>query len=110
MGYQNQIQKSIAQVPGVYRPVGAHTQDNTFSSAKAIAIPDGANGLLVQCATQNVRYTIDGTTPTATVGFLLNKDTSPVLLYKIDDDCIFTFIETAATAVIIYQAVRITGE
>ena len=109
MGYQNQIQKSIAKIPGVYRPVSTHTQVGC-AAATTITIPDGANGMLVQCGTQNVRYTIDGTTPTTTVGFLLNKDTNPVLLYKTDDDCVFTFIETAATAVLIYQPVRITGE
>lgn len=110
MGYQNQIQKSLSNVPGVYRPVGAFTQNALLGTAAVVAVPDGANGLLVQCTGQNLRYTIDGTTPTSTNGFILIKDTSPQLLYKSDDDCVFTFIETAATGTLMYQAVRITGE
>lgn len=51
--------------------VGSHTRNASLSSAVSLAVPATANVLQIQAETQNVRYTLDGTTPTSTVGFLL---------------------------------------
>jgi len=48
---------------------GSHAQDATISAATTLTQPAGANAILIQAFAQNVRYTLDGTTPTATLGF-----------------------------------------
>lgn len=55
----------------VLRPVGAHTTDATVDAATALARPAGASFVRIQAETQAIRYTVDGTTPTAATGFLL---------------------------------------
>jgi hypothetical protein len=36
--------------------------------------------MLVQAFGQHVRFTLDGTTPTASLGFQLRKDTPPIIV------------------------------
>jgi hypothetical protein len=50
--------------------VGAHGS-LAVATVQTIPVPDGSTGVLLQAGTQNVRITLDGTTPTATVGFQL---------------------------------------
>lgn len=109
MPYQRQIRKGLRGNPHTFDGVGSHTQNTSLSTAQTIAIPDGANALLVQCTGQNVRYTLDGTTPTATVGFVLVANDPPVLLFGASDDVTLRFIQTAASAVLEYLAVRVYG-
>ena len=82
-------------------PNGSHTQTNSIASATEITIPSGATRVVMQCATQNVRYTLDGTTPTTTLGFLITKATDPIEVYV--KGCTLTVIEVATTAVLDYQ-------
>lgn len=43
-----------------------------LASAQSLTIPTGADRCWIQCdAAANVRYTLDGTTPTATEGMIL---------------------------------------
>jgi len=56
--------------------------------------------MLMQCTGQNVRFTLDGTTPEATVGFLLYVG-QPPLLVRVSGTV--KVIEEAATATLIYQ-------
>lgn len=51
--------------------VGAHARNASLSSAVTLAAPSGANALMIQALTQNVRYTLDGSVPTASQGFQL---------------------------------------
>ena len=82
-------------------PIGSHTQTAAISAATAIAVPKGARYILIQCATQNVRITFDGTTPTATVGFLIVAAAVPQRYYILG--CTITVIEVAQTAKLDYQ-------
>lgn len=55
----------------VSNPVGAHTTNSSLSSAVSLTRPTGADVLVIQVFTQAVRYTLDGTTPSASTGFKL---------------------------------------
>lgn len=85
------------------RPIGSHTQRSDLASAQTISVPDGATHVLMQCATQNVRVTFDGTTPTATKGFLLTAGATPLPPYPVPAGGSILAIEVTTTAVFDYQ-------
>lgn len=87
-----------------YRPIGSHTSDNTFATASVITLDSRANGILLQCFIQNIRYTLDGTTPTASLGFQLLAGAEPRLI-ELSDTTTLTIIEELITAVVQYQFV-----
>lgn len=84
--------------------LGAHVSvtDNSLNSVATLAPATGATKLLIQALTQNVRYTLDGTTPSATVGFQL-KAGDPPLLIPLSAGVTVKVIEETASAVIQYQ-------
>lgn len=51
--------------------VGAHASVSP-STAATVTKPAGANGIILQAVTADVRYTLDGTTPDGTTGFVLS--------------------------------------
>jgi len=57
-----------------FQPVGAHLQDTTIDSATTLhtgsSYTGAATKMLIQAITQNVRMTIDGTTPTTAYGLM----------------------------------------
>jgi hypothetical protein len=83
-------------------PLGAHNDGLAISSAVALTVPAGATKLLIQTLTQNVRFTLDGTTPTATKGFQL-KATDPPVVIPISTGVAVKVIQEAATADLQYQ-------
>lgn len=87
----------ILLIDSTFNPVGAHVADPDVSSAYAPVRPNGATKVLVQCFTQNVRFTLDGTTPTASTGFQIVAGDPPITI-PIGDDTSLQFIEEAATA------------
>lgn len=99
-------------VTSIFTPVGGHFPLNPaspvdVSSAVVISpgnfgVSDPTDKVLVQTTSQNVRFTLDGTTPTATTGFQL-KTTDPPLLIMLTDGVILTVIEEAATAAFNFQ-------
>jgi hypothetical protein len=84
------------------RPVGSHTGGTSISSATTLTIPNGARYVLVQALAQNVRYTLDGTTPTTTLGFQLKAGDPPRSIWC-ETGVTLKFIEEAATASLQYQ-------
>lgn len=80
---------------------GAHSSGATISSATTLTPPAGANRILIQALTQNVRFTLDGTTPTASLGFQLKAGDPPVLISV--RDATLKVIEETATASLQYQ-------
>lgn len=52
-------------------PVGDPGADDSISTATDITVPSNATGLFLQAFTDDVYYTIDGTTATSNNGFLL---------------------------------------
>lgn len=61
-------------------PVGAHTTISSLSTAQTITIAAGVTKLMLQAFTQTIRYTLDGTTPTNTVGFQLTAAAGPRMI------------------------------
>lgn len=82
--------------------VGSHTQNSTLSSAQTITMSAGTTKLLIQAFTQNVRYTLDGTTPTASKGFRLTAGNDPTMIPVITGQTI-KLIEETTSASIEYQ-------
>jgi len=86
-----------------FDPVGSHTRNATLGTRVDLSAtrPDGADKLMIQSETQNVRYTLDGTTPTVTVGFLLLPTMGPIII-ECSDTTRIRVIEAAGGAVINY--------
>lgn len=63
-----------------FNPQGAHTRNASLGSVVTLTPPTNASYLLIQALAQNVRYTLDGTTPTASAGFQLVASDPPLLL------------------------------
>jgi hypothetical protein len=96
----NPLPTSAAVAPSAL--AGTHGQNTTLSSAQTIAIPAGANYVILSAQSQDVRIRLDGTAPTATVGFLINADADPVGI-PVAADAVIKAIETAASAKLDYQ-------
>lgn len=93
---------SIVAIEALFTPVGAHQDGTAISSATPLVAPAGATKLLIQALTQNARYTLDGTTPTASKGFQLKAGDPPVLIpYRAGTT--ITVIEETATADLQFQ-------
>lgn len=91
-------------VEGLFTPVGSHVAGTVISSAVTITTtqPAASSKLLIQAITQNIRYTLDGTTPTASVGFQLKAGDPPVLI-PVRSGMAIKVIEETATGSIQYQ-------
>lgn len=86
-----------------FTPVGSHADGASISSALTLTPPnDDASKLLMQALGQNVRFTLDGTTPTATKGFQLVAGDPPLLL-PVTSSTTVKVIEETATADLQYQ-------
>ena len=83
------------------RMIGSHTQNNTLAAAQTIAVPPSASQLLIQPTGQNVRVTLDGTVPTAALGFQISAGSEKLL--PVESNGQIKVIEEAAGAVIDYQ-------
>lgn len=66
--------------PIPFSPLGPHRTETVGGSAFSPVTPAGAKCLLIQALAQNVRFTLDGTTPSATVGFQLKSTDEPILI------------------------------
>lgn len=82
--------------------VGSHSDGATISSATTLTPPTGATKILIQALDQNVRFTLDGTAPTASLGFQL-KAGDPAVMIPVGAGMTLKVIEEAATADLQYQ-------
>lgn len=92
----------------VWQLVGSHTQNTSLSSAVTITISANVNALLMGAQTQNVLYTLDGTMPTATKGFVLVAGAAPTLVPVVEGQTV-KVIEATASAKLDYQMLKIGG-
>jgi len=83
-------------------PVGSHSDGVDISSAVTLTPATGSVKLLIQALEQNIRYTLDGTVPTASKGFQIKAGDPPITI-PIGDDTVIKVIEEAATADMQYQ-------
>ena len=92
-----------------YEPVGAHASAALGAAVLNVSAPTGGvevDGLLVQCETQNVRYTFDKSTPVASAsGFVLTAGNDPVLIPVTSG--VIKFLREASGAILHYQWVRV---
>ncbi len=80
-----------------FNPVGAHNADSSGSVARTLLPVAGATKVLLQATTQNIRFTIGNTTPTATVGFRLTAGEVP-LVVPLSPNTVIQWIQETATA------------
>lgn len=86
-----------------FQPNGLATHvSRNAATATELEPPEGAKRLMIQALTQNVRYTLDGTTPTASVGFQL-KAGDPPRIIPLSSETTVKVIQEIATASIQYQ-------
>jgi hypothetical protein len=82
-------------------PVGAHGTNASLGAAVTLTPPAGADRLVIQAQAQTVRYTLDGTTPTASVGFqLFAGDTATI---QVGAGLTVRIIEETSGAAVGYQ-------
>ena len=80
----------------LHKNIGTETI-SSLSSSKGLTIPVGAEYATFQAETQNVRMRDDGTAPTASTGFKLEKN----LIYNYYGELdLVNFIEETASATI----------
>jgi len=80
-----------------FNPLGAHVRQTSLGSVYTPAPPSGAGMCVVQALGANVRFTLDGTDPSATFGFqLATGDVERVL--PIGSATVLKFIQEAAGA------------
>ena len=90
----------VAHIDGLAVNAAIDLIANTTIAALIIL---GANKILIQALTQNVRYTLDGSVPTATAGFQLKAGDPPVII-SILGITVLKVIEETATADVQIQA------
>lgn len=96
---------TIVAIDSAFSPVGAHNAGLDISGARALAPPAGATAIMISTSTKDVRFTLDGTAPTASVGFLLVSGATPIIV-PIGPGVSLKVIEVAASAVLQYQWIR----
>jgi len=85
-----------------FDPVGNHVSGPDISTAATLTSSETATQIMIQALDQNVRYTLAGSTPTASVGFVLTADAAPIIL-PVGPNATLKVIEEAATASLQYQ-------
>lgn len=81
----------------------AHVHRADLDSVRELSIPKRANYIMMQARDQNIRYTLDGSTPTADLGFELISGDPPTVLPIIHGRTKLRFLEEAATASLEFQ-------
>ena len=104
--YEEQPDGTFARLLGIllkaFNPVSGHSQDASISGVTDLVLPGGANKVLIGAIGANVRYTLDGTAPSATFGFQL-KDGDPPIVIPFGPATLLKVIEETASATIDFQ-------
>ncbi len=86
-----------------FKPIGSHTAVAVDSDVDTLTIPTNATLVMVQVETDEVRFTLDGTTPVAgSTGFIL-RATDPVFIVDVERGVTFKYTRETADAVLQYQ-------
>jgi len=94
------------KVDASVRSVGTCTRV-ALTTAQTVTLPANANSILISADGQPIRFTIDGTTPTATLGITLAVN-QPLRL-DLYPKAVLNAIETAASGFLNYQFLQILG-
>ena len=77
-----------------YLFIGQH-RTFTPTASTGVDVPAGANALLVQAVTQNIRFKMDGNQPSPTSGFQLRAGDPPILIVLHEGQFFYAIAETA---------------
>lgn len=90
--------------PSAFIPIGAHNASPpaNWTVARTLTRATNATKLRIQALTQNVRYTLDGTAPTASLGFQIKAGDPPIEI-PVPSAATIKVIEETATASVQYQ-------
>jgi hypothetical protein len=91
-----------------YKPVGDMVEVTLGAGVLALQRPQMARGIIIQTITQDVRYTIDRTNPTANHGFILYAGENPTLIQIEGTEAQMRFLRAAAGAILSYQWVYLS--
>ncbi len=76
-----------------------YQQVTSLGSAVALTVPSGADLAVIQAEGQSVRFLLDGSSPTASTGARIIKDSQiPTQIRSIDGLKVAKFIEESASA------------
>lgn len=88
------------------RAIGTCTRV-ALTTAQTVTLPANANSILISADTNPIRFTIDGTTPTSTLGITLAVN-QPLRL-DLFPGAVLKAIETTASGFLNYQFIQILG-
>lgn len=91
-----------------YSPIGAHIRNTSLTSAVTLTKSEGATLVRLQALTQAVRYTLDGTTPSASLGFRLAAGAMEMI--RVPSDAVIRVIGEMVGAEIQYQWLHMKDE
>jgi len=80
----------------------SHHSQTLGTSALTLSVPLAARGILMQALSQNIRYTLDGTTPTAAIGFQLKAGDPPIFV-ELSHKIVMKFFRETSGAVLEYE-------
>lgn len=95
------VQAAVEDADTGYTPLGSHQTDSTISSATTITPEANSREVHLQAFTQNVRYTTDGTTPTASVGLQIIAGDKEYI--RVGDGAVIKVIEETTSASVQWQ-------
>lgn len=77
-------------------------RSNNVDALFTVNIPTGCEEVLVQAIDQNIRYTLNGTTPTASSGFVLTAGNDPISI-PVTKYTVLKFISETAGAILEHE-------
>ena len=80
----------------------AHHSYTLPGTAVTLSLPKTASGILMQALTENARFTLDGSNPTANKGFQL-KAGDPPLYIQFTTGMVLRFIAETAGSILEYE-------
>lgn len=88
-------------------PVGTSATLTSLNTTKTLTCPAGARGVLVQARSQDVYFELGNVTPT--VNSFVLRQTDGMVLIGLEEGFSVSFLETAASATVVYQFVMPTN-
>ena len=80
----------------------SHHSSTLGTGALTLSLPLSASGILMQALAQNIRYTLDGTTPAAASGFQLKAGDPPIYI-QFTKGMVLTFFRETSGAILEYE-------
>ena len=79
-----------------------HQKQTLGAAVFTMQVPTHASGVLVQALTQNARFTLDGTDPSATKGFQLKAGDPPIYI-RFQSGITYKWIQETSGAILEFE-------